>query len=66
MIFSDMNMKFTVLRKVKLCILAASTNVADQSAAYIFKVEDLCSVVHILEKSTLLPGRWRQHVPPKR
>jgi len=66
MSFSDMNMKFTVLRKMKLCILVTSTNVADQSSAYIFRVEDLCSVVLILEKSILLPRRWRQHVSPNR
>jgi hypothetical protein len=48
MIFSDMNMKFTVLRNVKLCILVTSTNAADQSVASIFRIEDLCSVVLIL------------------
>ena len=48
MSFSDMNMKCTVLRNVKLCVLVASTDVAAQSAASIFRVEDLCSVVLIL------------------
>ena len=46
--FSDMKMKFAVLRNVKLFILVASTNVSDQSTASFFRIEDLCSVVLIL------------------
>jgi hypothetical protein len=41
-----MNMKFSVLRNVEMCILIASTNVADQSAASIFcstrTIEEYC------------------------
>jgi hypothetical protein len=48
MSFSDMNMKCTVFRNVKLFVMVAGTDVADQSAASIFRVEDLCSVVLIL------------------
>lgn len=56
--FSDMNMKFTVLRNVKLCILIASTNVAGCRSICCLHLQDrrfvFCSTRTIEEHSPSL------------